>query len=589
MKRVILATLERISLRNENNYKFISVLILIVMLISIMSNTAYATTKKLDVIKKSSDTKYLENNQGYISKTIVDSNQDTGEVNIEIKLSNSKKETDAEKQMYTEIFLVIDNSPSMDFTTSSGKTRKEIVIESTKTLVESIFNVTNNVKIGIVDFHGVSGWFGSAEISNAKLRKKLTDSKEDVITELSKLDSAETVSGTNIDAGLQMAERNFSEACKNKVIVLLTDGVPNADVKGNHASNDPSTDDAKKVQETTKETLQRLDQEGYNIISMMTGMDETDGNTDKDGNVYEKGSLEEDLKAIERIFGTPELPTAGKYYLVKSMDVSSVISNDILSDVMEKIQNPIKNVKIVDYFPQDITDNFEFSYVEKPSLGTTSETIDTENKTITWDIGTLRGDEETSLKYKLKLKDMNNQQLLNKVISTNEKVILTYEDSQDKEYTVTLSSSPQIKLREIQDLTATVSYSTTTTTEGPVVATITTNNEVYPVEGWTLSDNRKSMTKTYTTNKTETVTLKDYDEQTKEIIINVNNIVKPTQVPTPTEHPQNPINQPEKDDTIANKVLPKAGVNYVIIIIGIVVIVAGIIGYKKYNEYKDVE
>ena len=286
------------------------------------------------------------------------------------------------------------------------------------------------------------------DINNATLVKALTNNKDDILEGIQEIADASTFSGTNIDAGLQRAEQNFSDSCQNKVIVLLTDGVPNADVKGNSSGNDTTSDTSLIIQQNTKETLQRLDNSGISIISMMTGMSESDGNTDKNGNVYETSSLEDDLAAVERVFGTETNPTAGKYYLVASANVSTIIENDIFKDVLEKIQNPINTVKMIDYFPEDITDNFEFEYVGTPNIGTVSDKIDSETNTISWDIDTLKGDEVATLKYKLKIKDMKNETLLNKTISTNQKVVLTYKDSVSQDYTVTLDSSPKIKLQE---------------------------------------------------------------------------------------------------------------------------------------------
>ena len=58
-----------------------------------MCNSVKAVELKttLNIIQYASETKYLENNQGYISKSIVDSNKDTGEVTIELKVANTKK------------------------------------------------------------------------------------------------------------------------------------------------------------------------------------------------------------------------------------------------------------------------------------------------------------------------------------------------------------------------------------------------------------------------------------------------------------------------------------------------------------------
>lgn len=62
---------------------------------------------------------------------------------------------------------------------------------------------------------------------------------------------------------------------------------------------------------------------------------------------------------------------------------------------------------------------------------------------------TLKGNEVATLKYKLKLKDMKNEELLEKVIATNEKVVLTYTDLESSEKEVVLESSPKIKLTKI--------------------------------------------------------------------------------------------------------------------------------------------
>lgn len=132
----------------------------------------------------------------------------------------------------------------------------------------------------------------------------------------------------------------------------------------------------------------------------MTGMSADDRHTDKNGNEYEEGSLENELKAVERVFGTTANPTAGKYYLVKSADVSNIVENDIFKQVMQKVQNPIHTVKVVDYFPQDILDNFEITIVN-PSIGSVLNEIKKETKTIEWDIGTLKGNEIATVANKI--------------------------------------------------------------------------------------------------------------------------------------------------------------------------------------------
>ena len=423
-------------------------LLILQIIFGIFSNVFASELKtSLDVIQQASETKYLENDQGYISKTIVNSNASTGEVTVELKLSNTKK--DVTKKGGTEIMLVIDNSGSMDFTTADGTSRKSILLNSAKNLVNSVFNTSDNVKMGVIKFCGETNWL--SPLYAATVITQLTSNKDDVINGLNKLASEEVQSATNIQKGLMKAEEQFSEDASNKVIILLTDGLPNEDGNDNavkDAEMITTNENYKTIIANTKAELVKIKESGISLISLMTGVNSDD--IDDSGNPVT--TTEDDLKAIEMLFGTEGKPTAGKFYNAKTTDVNKVVENDITKDVQEILNSPINSVKITDYFPTDIIDNFEFSYVGKPSIGTASTGIDTKTNTIEWNIGTLKGDEVATLQYKLKIKDMKNQKLLNKTISTNEKVVLNYTDTDATDYTVTLSSSPKIQLSEVKDI-----------------------------------------------------------------------------------------------------------------------------------------
>ena len=94
-----------------------SVFLTILVVIFIFSTNVFATTNVLKVIEKSSETKKLENDQGYISKTIVDSDEENGEITIELKLENTSEKkvqtTTTTSNGSAEIVLVIDDSGSM--------------------------------------------------------------------------------------------------------------------------------------------------------------------------------------------------------------------------------------------------------------------------------------------------------------------------------------------------------------------------------------------------------------------------------------------------------------------------------------------
>ena len=71
-----------------------------------------------------------------------------------------------------------------------------------------------------------------------------------------------------------------------------------------------------------------------------------------------------------------------------------------------------------------------------------------------------------------------------------------------------------------------VSYNTQEKTNGNVVVTITANKEIQEVEGWTLSQDRKTLSKTYTQNANEDVVIKDLAGNEDTINVNVSNIEK---------------------------------------------------------------
>ena len=68
------------------------------------------------------------------------------------------------------------------------------------------------------------------------------------------------------------------------------------------------------------------------------------------------------------------------------------------------ISQSYKNIQIVDYFPKEIIDNFDFAYVEKANIGEISAKVDTTNNSITWTIPELASGQTATVQYKLKLK-----------------------------------------------------------------------------------------------------------------------------------------------------------------------------------------
>ena len=71
-----------------------------------------------------------------------------------------------------------------------------------------------------------------------------------------------------------------------------------------------------------------------------------------------------------------------------------------------------------------------------------------------------------------------------------------------------------------------VEYSTKNPTRENVKVTITSNEEIQEVEGWTLSSDKKILTKEYTENTTENITIKDLAGNETQVDIEITNIDK---------------------------------------------------------------
>lgn len=410
------------------------ILCLFIIVLLLMTSTVFAADENretiLNVIKSEGETKQLENNNGTFSKKIVNSNPSTGEVNIEVTLQNSAADSSSVNNS-TEIFLVIDNSTSMDYVTDSGSIRKDLIMDASEKLVNSILDVSENTKIGLIRFKGASVFDFGTTIDDATLVTELTDNKDTLLQGINSISETETGSGTNIDAGLQRAYDNFSADAANKIIVLLTDGLPTCDIYGTIGTVDNDGSKATEIQEHTKATIEELAQSNTYIISMFTGLDSS------------SDTYETDLAAITNIFGTEENPTAGEFYNISDANIDTIVTNDIYNNIINTIEKPMKSIEIIDYFPDDILNHFEITATSENATFSETDTAIKLNKDI------LNSGEELTILYTLKIKDMNNSELIGKTLNTNNNVTLTYLDYHSQSHTVTLSDSPQIQLNYV--------------------------------------------------------------------------------------------------------------------------------------------
>ena len=405
----------------------------------IMTTFAYAANEDVTLEKVKDDVCTIKlGEDGEVIKKLLSVDNANKEAILQINVKNLKNEDEAIKP--TEIFLVIDNSKSMsDNTLTDGRTRKEAVFTATKSLTNQIIQEQPTTKIGVVSFSSNSDTTKEGTLEDAKIVIMPTDSATDITTAIDGI--ATTGIRTNIDAGLQIAKSNFNtDTGVNKYLILLTDGVPNNSIgismmySGATATN-------------TKATLKSIVDSNINIITVMTGVDST-YQPDPDGNLSAEAAGKTYKDLAEEIFGTQAQPNYGKFYYVSDEAVEDTITRDVYNDVKVIIKNEIKNITVVDYFPANIIENYDFEIVEGANIGTVTPIVNTDDNSITWTIQTLKAGETASFKYKLKLKEKFNREIINVETPTNEKVDVTYTGTDETEKKQTSNVSPSIILKQ---------------------------------------------------------------------------------------------------------------------------------------------
>lgn len=376
-----------------------------------------------DTVQRTTTLEVVENNVCNIDlgdyanfqKQITEFNETEKSVTLTLTLTNLKSIEESNRNV--EIFLVIDNSSSMLEGSVGNMTRKQAVINSANQLVDKLYATNPNVEVGVVGFSSLDTTAGEQEgtINDASLQSELSNSASTVKSAISGLSNLDVGPRTNIEAGLTIAERNFSsDENTARYIILLTDGVPNNAIDGTFSTYSGV------VATRTKGKLESLEQNGIEIISAMINLD---------GERVEPTTQRTYRDLAEEIFGTESQPTTSEYFYITDDEIEDTIVNDIFDSLVIRVDNTLRNITVVDYFPQEIIDNFNFEYVATPNIGTVSQEVDTTNNSITWTIELLSEGETASLSYKLTLKDDYDEAIIDQILPTNTQVDLSGENN----------------------------------------------------------------------------------------------------------------------------------------------------------------
>lgn len=405
--------------------KIFITLFLLLILIANLSFASYNTVTMTVVEEPVCNIELGENSK--FEKKLVAKDMNKKEVTIQLQVVNNEKSI----KPTGEIMLVIDNSDSM-LDEVDNTTREELVVNSAKTLVNNLLKDNDNLKIGVVSFSSNTDVSKEGTIEDASLVSELSNDVAKLNNSISNI----KYNGprTDLDAGITLAKQYFSAEKNNKYMIVLTDGVPNIaiDFDKNYFSDD--------VIKKTYTALANVEKNNISLITMLTGISEPDKkplpSVDK---TY--------AQIISEIFGTQEKPTAGKFYYIQDDKIEETITKDIYNDLLP-IEKSLKDIKIVDYFPKEIIDNFEFVYVQNSNIGNISAKVDKTTNSITWTIPELKSGQTATVQYKLKLKENFSSSIVDKILDTNEKVDITYTDFDGKNQSKTSDVTPKLKLTE---------------------------------------------------------------------------------------------------------------------------------------------
>ena len=409
--------------------KILFILFLLISLVSTISSAAYSDIK-MSVVEEPVCTINFGDSSTF-TKKLISKDLNNKEVTLQLQVKNNEESS----KPTGEVMLVIDNSKSMLEKVNDTKTREDLVINSAQTLITNLLKDNTKLKIGVVSFSTNTDISKEGTAEDAKLISDLTNDA----TSLSKAISNISYDGprTNLESGITLAKKYFTKNTESshKYLIVLTDGVPNVAI--NYDKNYYSDD----VITKTKTALTSLSGQIDNVYVMLTGI--------KDGDVVAAPSTKTYNQIISEVFGTTTKPTIGKFYYVTDDNIEKTITSGIYNDLLP-VEKSFKDIKIVDYFPKEIIDNFSFAYVSKANIGSISAEVDKTTNSITWTIPELKSGETATVQYKLKLKENFDESIVGKILNTNTKVDLSYTDYSNKTNSKTSDVSPKLKLEEIK-------------------------------------------------------------------------------------------------------------------------------------------
>lgn len=342
---------------------------------------------------------------------------------------------------------------------------------------------------------------------------------------------------------------------------------------------------------TANEELQQL--EGWTISEDCTTLTKIyTENTEESIEVYDlagnKATIQIKIANIDKteIQATVEYSTTiltNKNVIVKiilNKEIQEIngwtLSDDKMTLTKEYTENADENVKIQDSVGNEREIKISVQNIDKlaPTVKVEYSTLKQTNKSLTVSIS---ADEELQSLEGWSLED--DGKTLTKIYTKNITENIDVYDLAGNKVTAGIAINNIDKtLPSIE-----VKYSTTQKTNEDVIVTIVSDEQLQEVNGWTISEDRKTLTKKYEKNSMETVKVYDIAGNEIEVKVSVNNIDKTTI----QEKEENGVESFETPDTVPTR-LPDTG-SYNLIGVIIITIIVSIILWTKNRKYKDIK
>ena len=196
---------------------------LILIFIANMSFASYSTVQ-MEVVEEPVCTIQIGENSKFEKKLI---NKDLANKEVTLQLQVTNEEQSAKPT--GELMLVLDNSDSMndlvDPDNEQSESRKDLIFESSKTLVSNLLEGNDNLQIGIVSFSSNVDSSQEGTSADANVVAALSNNATELNNAISNIEA--NGPRTDLDAGITLASKQFTETDNNKYMIVLTDGVPN--------------------------------------------------------------------------------------------------------------------------------------------------------------------------------------------------------------------------------------------------------------------------------------------------------------------------------------------------------------------------